>query len=114
MGRVSIFVLAVSGVAVGGALATGPGLAFATASAAARPAVPAVAPGWRTAQQVPGLAALAPDDGAGSWALSCSSPGNCSVGGTYGDQKSASSSAFLADQRGGTWGKAARCRGSRH
>jgi hypothetical protein len=106
MGRGSTLVLAVSGVAVCGALATGPGLAVAAASATERMATSVATPGWRSAQQVPGVAALAPDDGAGSWALSCSSPGNCSVGGTYGDRNSADSSAFVAGQRDGTWGKA--------
>jgi len=67
-------VLAVSGMAVCGALATGPGLAFATAAAAGR--------GWGTAQELPGIAALV-DGGPGAYSgpLSCSSPGNCAVGG---------------------------------
>jgi Bacterial Ig-like domain (group 3) len=104
MGRVSIFVLAVSGVAVGGALATGPGLAFATASAAARPAA-AAAPAWETAQKLAG-APKGDEDGAESGAvLSCSSPGNCAVAGNYGGLAGGfSPTAFVANQRNGTWG----------
>jgi len=89
-----------------GALATGPGLAFATASAAVTPATAAAALGWRTAQKLPGLAALAPDGGASPAALSCSSPGNCSVGGSYSEPHNSGFSALVADQRDGTWDKA--------
>jgi Bacterial Ig-like domain (group 3) len=104
MGRGSILALAVSGVAVGGALATGPGLAFATAAAAVLPAASAAAPVWGTAHELPGITGLAPDDGAAAWTVSCSSPGNCAVGGSYGDQANSSiTSAFVADQRNGSW-----------
>ena len=107
MGRGSILVLAVSGIAVCGALATGPGLALATASAAARPAdaarpaASAAAPVWGTAR--PGIAAL--DEGGVTLGatLSCSSPGNCAVGGSYyGPTVGSGSSAYVADQRNGT------------
>ena len=105
--------LAVSGTAVCGALATGPRLVVATAAAAARPAAarPAAdgaAPGWGTAQELPGVAALDHGTGgAGAWTLSCSSPGNCAVGGVYGDQAAGSgASVFVADQRDGTWATA--------
>jgi Bacterial Ig-like domain (group 3) len=106
MGRGSIVVLAVSGMAVCGALATGPGLAFATASAAARPAT-AAAPEWGTAQGLAG-APVGDEDGAESEAaLSCSSPGNCTVAGNYGGLAGGfSPTAFVANQRNGTWGKA--------
>ena len=109
MGRGFILGLAVSGLAVCGALATGPGLAFATASAAARPLASAAAPVWGTAQGLPGIALAALDDGdvAASLTLSCSSPGNCAVGGSYDvPGEGPLSSAFVADQRNGTWGKA--------
>ncbi len=95
MGRGSILVLAVSGVAACGALAAGPELAFAAASAAARPAASPVGPGWGTARDLPGAAV----------ALSCSSPGNCVVGGDYPVQ-AINSAAFVAERRNGTWGKA--------
>src|ERR1700678_2975606 len=108
MGRGSILVLTVSGLAVCGGLATGPGLAFATPAATALPAASAAAPRWGTAQELPGIAALAADGGeAISTTLSCSSPGNCAVAGDYLSLAgSSTSSAFVADQRNGTWGRA--------
>ena len=115
MGRGSILVLAVSGMAVCGALASGPGLAVAATSAAAgpaaaaRPAVAAVAPGWGTAQELPGIASLDSDEGAAfGTTLSCPSPGNCAVVGNYADVSGSSyvASAFVAGQRAGTWGRA--------
>ena len=117
MGRSSIVVLAVSGMAVCAALAAGPGPAFAATSAAARPAAPGAvrsaaavpaAPRWGTAQELPGLAALDSYSNAASWTVSCSSPGNCAVGGIYGNggvNDSSTSSAFVADERHGSWGR---------
>ena len=112
--RGSRLVLAVSGAAAVCALAAGPGPALATTSAAAtsaaptsaapRPAVSAAAPVWGSARELPGIAGLAPDDGAAAWTVSCSSPGNCALGGSYGDQaNTAVTSAFVADQRNGSW-----------
>jgi hypothetical protein len=116
MGRGFILVLAASGMAVCGALATGPGLAFATSPAtarpadAARPAAAAAAPAWGTAQELPGVASLTGDVGAAFGAtLSCSSPGNCAVGGNYVDASGSYyvvASAFVAGERNGTWGRA--------
>jgi hypothetical protein len=107
MRRNSIVVLAVSGLAVCGALAAGPGLAFATASAAARPAAAAAAPGWGTAQGLAGAPAGDEDGAASGAALSCSSPGNCAVAGNYGGLAGGfTAAAFVANQRNFAWGKA--------
>jgi hypothetical protein len=116
MGRGFIVVLAASGLAVCGALATGPGLAVATASATAlpaaagRPAPAAAGPVWGTAQELTGVASLDGGEGAAfGTTLSCSSPGNCAVGGNYVDVSGSSSylaSAFVAGQRDGTWASA--------
>jgi len=106
MGRGSIVVLAISGLAVCGALAGGPGLAFATAPAAARPAAPAAAPRWGIAQGLAGAPADDEDGAASGAALSCSSPGNCAVAGTYGGLAGhLFPTAFVANQRNGTWSK---------
>lgn len=118
MGRGSIVVLAVSAVAVCGALATGSGAAVA-ATSAVRPSAPGAvrlagpaaappAPRWGAAQGLPGLAALDSYSNAASWTVSCASPGNCAVGGSYGNggvNDSSTSSAFVADERRGSWGR---------
>jgi hypothetical protein len=80
---------------------------LAAPAAAARPGASAAAPAWGTAQELPGIAAL--DDGGVTIgaSLSCSSPGNCAVGGSYyGPTVGSGASAYVADQRNGTWGKA--------
>ena len=59
---------------------------------------------WGKAQELPGIAALN-QDGADIGAVSCASPGNCSVGGYYGGA-AGSFQAFIADETHGTWGKA--------
>lgn len=60
---------------------------------------------WGPISAVPGLDTL--DVGSGSivTAASCSSPGNCTVGGTYIDANQAPQ-AFIATESGGTWGDA--------
>lgn len=60
---------------------------------------------WGPISAVPGLDAL--DVGSGSIvsAASCSSPGNCSIGGTYLDGNEAPQ-AFVATESAGTWGNA--------
>jgi hypothetical protein len=104
MGRGSIVAAAVSGMAVCAALCAGPGPAPARASAAVRPAASAAVPVWGTAQELPGIAAV--NYGlADVAALSCSSPGNCAVGGSYAD-RAFQVQAFVADRRNGAWGKA--------
>jgi hypothetical protein len=60
---------------------------------------------WGAAELVPGLASLDFGSGAVVSAASCSSPGNCMVGGTYLDANNAPQ-AFLATETGGTWSNA--------
>jgi hypothetical protein len=63
---------------------------------------------WGTAIAIPGLAAL----GATSPnSISCSSAGNCGVGGFYADA-SAHDQAFVANEVNGTWGSATELAGS--
>jgi hypothetical protein len=56
---------------------------------------------WGTAQELPGLATLNTSY-AGGGPLSCSSPGNCGLGGTY-TNSSGVEQAFVASQSAGTW-----------
>jgi hypothetical protein len=60
---------------------------------------------WGTAQEIPGIAALNGDDDASVTSVSCSSPGNCSAGGWYGDS-SGGQRAFVVTETSGTWGTA--------
>jgi hypothetical protein len=71
---------------------------------------------WRRAQRVPGLAALggSPDGPTAATSLSCGSRDNCTLGGYYFygfDESWDDFGGFLADQTGGTWGKAHRVAG---
>jgi hypothetical protein len=64
---------------------------------------------WGTAEAVPGTVALNTGVGAGTTAVSCSSPGNCVAAGyyTYRYAKTALGVAgFVANQVNGTWAKA--------
>ena len=60
---------------------------------------------WGTPQPIPGLAALDVGHGASVGGLSCASPGNCAVGGSYTDTSNRRQ-AFVATEIGGTWGSA--------
>ena len=62
---------------------------------------------WGKLRQVPGLAALpgATPGGASISALSCPSPGNCTIGGVY-HRKPDGYQVFTAGQKHGTWGRA--------
>ncbi len=60
---------------------------------------------WGAARPIPGLLALDVGDDAAVTAMSCTSPGNCAIGGTYADG-TGHSQAFLASQVGGAWGVA--------
>src|SRR5215475_3667793 len=60
---------------------------------------------WRTAQQVPGTAALNAGGNAFLYSLSCGAAGNCSTGGFYQDSAT-HLQAFVAGQVHGTWGTA--------
>jgi hypothetical protein len=63
---------------------------------------------WGKAQEVPGIAALNVGETAQTYAVSCGSPGNCSVGGYYSSSTShvGDTEAFLVNQTNGSWGKA--------
>ncbi|MDA8319048.1 MAG: Ig-like domain-containing protein [Actinomycetota bacterium] len=60
---------------------------------------------WGTPQAIPGLAALNVGLLADVAGLSCATPGNCAVSGSYADA-SFHSRAFVADEHAGTWGQA--------
>ncbi len=99
--------VAAAALAAGPAAPAAPARAAVTASTAstshAAVTAPAAAAGgtWGTAVEVPGTAALNTGD-AGSRAISCATPGNCSVGGYYQDA-SGHYQAFAASQVNGTW-----------
>jgi hypothetical protein len=62
---------------------------------------------WGQAQEVPGLTTLNPGNAA-AFSVSCASAGNCSAGGSYDTNASATDQmAFVASQVAGTWGNAA-------
>ena len=60
---------------------------------------------WRTAQQVPGLAALNAGGSAEVYSVSCASAGNCSAGGFYHDS-AGHHQAFVVSETNGVWGSA--------
>jgi hypothetical protein len=68
-------------------------------------------PATDTAIEIPGLAALNVDHYSTVSSISCSSPGNCSLVGTY-DDLSQFSQAFTADQVGGVWQNASSVAGT--
>ena len=62
---------------------------------------------WGKAHAIPGIAALSGGRGAAADFVSCPSAGNCTVAGkAFHDQATNNPHAFVADQRGGTWGQA--------
>jgi Bacterial Ig-like domain (group 3) len=62
---------------------------------------------WAAAHEVPGTAALNAGADAQVTSVSCASPGNCAVGGTYaGNSTALAQQAFIVNETGGTWGKA--------
>jgi hypothetical protein len=60
---------------------------------------------WSDAQAFPGLAALGGGTNATASSVSCSSPGNCTAGGSLTDS-SGSALTFVASESKGTWGQA--------
>jgi hypothetical protein len=66
---------------------------------------------WRTAIEVPGLAALNTGGDAQVTSLSCGSAGNCAAGGFY-IGSSPGARAFVVSERNGSWGKAIEVPGS--
>ena len=75
------------------------------ASAIVCPSVANGEPSWTSAEQIPGLAALNEGHVASVDAISCSSSGNCSIGGNYVDGSNVFQ-AFLASETNGVWGNA--------
>src|ERR1700683_3786616 len=65
---------------------------------------------WGKAEEIPGTAKLNVGGTASVNSLSCSSPGNCAVGGSY--ALKTGESAFLATQRSGGWRTAFKVSGS--
>jgi len=59
---------------------------------------------WRTAEKVPGAAALNAGGNAAINSVSCASAGNCSAGGYYNDGSALQ--AFVVNETNGTWAKA--------
>jgi hypothetical protein len=94
------FVAAVGGA---GVLLAGAGAAAASPAAAAH-AAPAHS-GWGKAAEIPGSGKLAAGGDANGNSVSCSSAGNCVVGGFYIDTKR-HDQVYLAVERKGRWGKA--------
>ncbi|HEY1917926.1 MAG TPA: hypothetical protein VGH27_20330 [Streptosporangiaceae bacterium] len=80
------------------------GVALLTAAAPAS-AAPLSGGTWGNAQELPGIAALDKGGHALVQTLSCASAGNCVTGGYYTDG-SDHSQAFVAVEKGGTWGDA--------
>ena len=66
---------------------------------------------WGTAEEAPGTAALNGGGYATVNSVSCTSPGNCSAGGSY-TTSTPVTQAFIADEANGTWGKARAVPGS--
>ena len=60
---------------------------------------------WQNTHAIPGLVKLNPGGTSSAFSLSCASPGNCAVGGSYLTTAS-TEQAFVADEKNGTWGPA--------
>ena len=61
---------------------------------------------WRTAKELPGIAALNKGGSAAIYSMSCASPGDCSAGGRYFSDNSGDTQAFVTSSENGTWSKA--------
>jgi hypothetical protein len=85
-----------------GAAAAG---AAGTRALAARVAAAPGGPRWRTAEPIPGLAALNLGGSAGFNSISCATAGNCSAGGFYA-AKNTHTQAFVVNETNGVWGTA--------
>ena len=90
-------------------------LAGQDAAGAAPTAITAGSGGWHPAVQVPGTAALNIGGNATVFAVSCTAPGTCAAGGSYGSDSTDQNAtqAFLVSQRAGRWGTASKPRGLR-
>lgn len=63
---------------------------------------------WGTAEELPGISGLNVGKDAETYAVSCSSAGNCSAGGEYASRKNYTqyTQAFVVNETSGTWGTA--------
>jgi Bacterial Ig-like domain (group 3) len=119
MGRRSVIRMTAAGIVMCGVLVAISGSAGAGAAAAsgvAAVSAPAVSAGsagvaWGTAQKLAGVPVSQGFVSPQITSLSCASPGNCAVGGGYYDQHS-HQQAMLADDRNGTWTRAAEVPGT--
>jgi hypothetical protein len=84
------------------ALAAGAGMAPPGSSALASIRSPGAVSPWGTARVIPGLPALSGGRGANVETVSCSSAGNCAVGGSYVDRNHLVQ-AFVASEQAGVW-----------
>jgi hypothetical protein len=60
---------------------------------------------WQNAHAIPGLGKLNPGGTSNALSLSCASPGNCAVAGSYFTTAS-TEQAYVDDEKNGTWGQA--------
>ena len=109
MTRRSALVIAGLVVALCSVLLAGTGAAAAgaagTRALATRVAAAPGGPRWRTAEPIPGLAALNLGGSAGFNSISCATAGNCSAGGFYA-AKNTHTQAFVVNETNGVWGTA--------
>jgi len=107
--RRSALVIAGLVVALCSVLPAGTGAAAAgaagTRALATRVAAAPGGPRWRTAEPIPGLAALNLGGSAGFNSISCATAGNCSAGGFYA-AKNTHTQAFVVNETNGVWGTA--------
>jgi hypothetical protein len=101
-GRRSVMMILAATAVVGLTAVTGSGGSLAETRAAAAPRAAALSGTWGTARVLPGAAALNQGGRAQVNSVSCSSPGNCSVGGWYTDS-SRRTQAFIVSEVRGTW-----------
>jgi hypothetical protein len=102
LGAVMVFATCAAGVVGGGG----------TAAAGLR-TVASPGGGWGKGIEVPGIGALNSGGDAGVGQMSCSSPGNCTVGGFYTD-RSGHQQAVLASEASSRWGRARELPGLGH
>jgi hypothetical protein len=67
---------------------------------------------WGKAQQVPGQAKLGDGASFAVTAISCTSPGNCAIAGTYHEQANGDNGGYVASETDGVWGAAQQIRGA--
>jgi hypothetical protein len=84
------------------AVCVAPALASSAAASSASAASPSASARWSSAAFIPGV----PGDWSQPFAVSCTGPGDCTVGGEYGpDDPYSGSLPFVATESGGNWGR---------